>query len=87
MTHLGCARPQAAPGEDLQTVERSEFTAREHDIVAVYVDPPEQGRVIGQCVARHRHQELGRFLNKINRETPAGLSMAGELSAFIGVRP
>lgn len=55
--------------------------------MAVYVDPPEQGRVIGQCVARHRHQELGRFLNKINRETPAGLSMAGELSAFIGVRP
>src|SRR6202140_4434397 len=30
------------------------------------------GKVIGQCMARHRHQEFVRFLNKINRETPAG---------------
>ena len=30
-----------------------------------------EGRVIGQCMARHRHQEFIRFLNKINRETPA----------------
>jgi transposase len=30
------------------------------------------GKVIGQCMARHRHQEFIRFLNKINRETPAG---------------
>src|SRR6266567_4090612 len=29
------------------------------------------GRVIGQCMSRHRHQEFIRFLNKINRETPA----------------
>jgi transposase len=29
------------------------------------------GRVIGQCMARHRHQEFIRFLNKINREIPA----------------
>src|SRR5437588_7289929 len=29
------------------------------------------GQVIGQCMARHRHQEFIRFLNKINRETPA----------------
>ena len=29
------------------------------------------GKVIGQCVSRHRHQEFIRFLNKINRETPA----------------
>src|SRR5882672_4445197 len=29
------------------------------------------GRVIGQCMARHRHQEFIRFLHKINRETPA----------------
>jgi hypothetical protein len=28
------------------------------------------GRVIGQCMARHRHQEFIRFLNEINRETP-----------------
>ena len=30
-----------------------------------------EGRVIGQCMARHRHQEFIRFLNRINRETPA----------------
>ena len=30
------------------------------------------GKVIGQCMARHRHQEFIRFLNQINRETPAG---------------
>src|ERR1700730_9227073 len=29
-------------------------------------------KVIGQCMARHRHQEFIRFLNKINRETAAG---------------
>jgi len=29
------------------------------------------GKVIGQCMSRHRHQEFIRFLNKINRETPA----------------
>jgi transposase len=31
-----------------------------------------EGRVIGQCMARHRYQEFIRFLNKINRETSAG---------------
>jgi transposase len=30
-----------------------------------------EGKVIGQCMARHRHQEFIRFLNKINRETRA----------------
>ena len=31
-----------------------------------------EGRVIGQCMARHRHQEFIRFLNKIYRQTAAG---------------
>ena len=31
-----------------------------------------EGKVIGQCMQRHRHQEFIRFLNKINRETPCG---------------
>jgi transposase len=35
------------------------------------LDVPE-GRVTGQCMSRHRHQEFIRFLNKINRETAAG---------------
>jgi transposase len=34
-----------------------------------------EGRVIGQCMARHRHQEFIRFLNKINRETAAALEL------------
>jgi transposase len=29
------------------------------------------GKVIGQCMSRHRHQEFIRFLNTINRQTPA----------------
>lgn len=33
------------------------------------------GRVIGQCMMRHRHQEFLRFLAKINRETPAHLAV------------
>lgn len=33
------------------------------------------GKVIGDCVARHRHQEFLRFLRKINRETPPGLDL------------
>jgi transposase len=37
-----------------------------------------EGRVIGQCMARHRHQEFIRFLNKINRETPAGREIASD---------
>jgi hypothetical protein len=32
------------------------------------------GRVVGQCMARHRHQEFIRFLNEINRETPAAFA-------------
>jgi transposase len=28
------------------------------------------GKVIGQCMSRHRHQEFIRFLNRIDRETP-----------------
>ncbi len=31
-----------------------------------------EGSVIGQCMQRHRHQEFIRFLNRINREVPAG---------------
>ena len=30
------------------------------------------GRVIGRCMTRHRHQEFIRFLNAIEREVPAG---------------
>jgi transposase len=30
-----------------------------------------EGRVIGQRMSRHRHQQFIRFLNKVNRETPA----------------
>jgi len=31
-----------------------------------------EGKVIGRCMQRHRHQEFIRFLNAIERELPAG---------------
>ena len=33
------------------------------------------GKVIGDCMPRHRHQEFIRFLKKIDSETPAGLGL------------
>jgi transposase len=33
------------------------------------------GKVIGQCLPRHRHQEFLRFLRTINRQTPKGLNL------------
>jgi len=33
------------------------------------------GKVIGECMPRHRHQEFIRFLNKIDVETPSGLDL------------
>ncbi len=33
------------------------------------------GKVIGQCLPRHRHQEFLRFLRRIDRETPKGLQV------------
>jgi hypothetical protein len=102
----------------------SQFAVKVHDVVGLYLDPPEHalvlpvdeksqiqalnrtrpglamkrgrcgtmthgykrhsattlfaalnvldGKVIGQCMSRHRHQEFICFLNKINRETPTG---------------
>ena len=33
------------------------------------------GKVIGDCMPRHRHQEFIRFLKRIDAETPAGLDL------------
>jgi transposase len=33
------------------------------------------GKVIGDCMPRHRHQEFIRFLKRINTDTPAGLDL------------
>ncbi|MBI4160813.1 MAG: IS630 family transposase [Acidobacteria bacterium] len=33
------------------------------------------GKVIGDCMPRHRHQEFIRFLKKIDAETPSGLNL------------
>ena len=33
------------------------------------------GTVIGECMARHRHQEFLKFLRKMERETPADLAL------------
>jgi transposase len=34
-----------------------------------------EGTLIGECMARHRHQEFLKFLRKIDRETPAALTL------------
>ena len=34
-----------------------------------------EGKVIGRCMQRHRHEEFIRFLNAINAEVPAGKSV------------
>jgi len=34
-----------------------------------------EGRIIADCMPRHRHQEWIRFLKKIDEETPAGLDL------------
>ena len=34
-----------------------------------------EGRVISECMPRHRHQEWIRFLDRIDRETPAGFDL------------
>ena len=33
------------------------------------------GKVIGDCMPRHRHQEFIRFLKRIDQETPSGLNL------------
>lgn len=33
------------------------------------------GRVIGQCMQKHRHQEVIRFLNRINRDVEPNLAV------------
>jgi transposase len=33
------------------------------------------GKVIGDCMPRHRHQAFNRFLKKIDADTPAGLEL------------
>lgn len=34
-----------------------------------------EGRLIGTCMARHRHQEWLKFLRQIDKETPSGLDL------------
>jgi transposase len=34
-----------------------------------------EGTVIGECTPRHRHQEFLKFLRKLDRETPADLTL------------
>lgn len=119
---LACPWPSAPPGAPVQIVQRSQFAAKLHDIVGLYVDPPDHaivlsvdeksqiqaldrtqpglpmkkgrsgtmthdykrhgvttlfaalnvlnGKVWGQCMKRHRHQEFIRFLNVIDARVP-----------------
>ena len=45
------------------------------------LDVPE-GKVIGRCMQRHRHQELIRILNAIERQVPAGKSVHAILDNY-----
>jgi transposase len=114
--------------------EDPDFVEKLHDIVGLYVDPPEhaivlsvdeksqiqaldrsqpglplkkgragtmthdykrhgtttlfaafdvlEGKVIGRCMQRHRHEEFIRFLNAINREVPGGKSVHVNLDNY-----
>ena len=58
------------------------FVAKLRGVVGLYVDPPAnaivlsldvlEGKVIGRCMQRHRHQEFIRFLNAIEADVPTG---------------
>jgi len=41
-----------------------------------------EGRVIGRCMQRHRHQEFVRFLNAVEREVPAGKAVHAILDNY-----
>jgi transposase len=41
-----------------------------------------EGKVIGRCMQRHRHQEFIRFLNAIEREVPAGKTVHAILDNY-----
>src|SRR5712691_2895379 len=52
-----------------------QFAEKLKDVVGLYVDPPAHavvisldGKVIGRCMQRHRHQEFIRFLNAVEGE-------------------
>ncbi len=40
------------------------------------------GKVIGRCMQRHRHQEFIRFLNAVEREVPAGKTVHAILDNY-----
>ena len=40
------ARPQAAPGEDLQAANDEHFVEKVRDIVGLYLDPPDKALVL-----------------------------------------
>jgi len=41
-----------------------------------------EGKVIGRCMQRHRHQEFIRFLNAVEREVPAGKAVHAILDNY-----
>jgi DDE superfamily endonuclease len=41
-----------------------------------------EGKVIGRCMQRHRHQEFIRFLNAVEREVPAGMAIHAILDNY-----
>jgi len=42
-----------------------------------------QGKVIGRCMQRHRHEEFIRFLNAVEREVPAGKAIEAVVDNYV----
>ncbi len=56
------------------------FLEKLTDVVGLYLNPPDKalvldGKVVGECHSRHRHQEWLRFLRRLDREFPSRLKL------------
>jgi transposase len=89
--HLGGAWAQAPFDQDVQTVERQAVHRegdgrrrslpmthdyKRHGTTTLFAAlDVATGRVIGECMKRHRHQEWLKFLRLIDRSTPKGFDL------------
>ena len=72
------ARDRSQPGLPMKKGRSGTMTRdyKRNGTTTLFAEPGVlEGKVIGQCMQRHRHQEFLRFLNKIARETPAALDV------------
>jgi DDE superfamily endonuclease len=59
----------------------AKFLEKLTDVVGLYLNPPDKalvlldGKVMGECHGRHRHQEWLKFLRRLDGEFPQALSL------------